>query len=82
MEGSGNRSSVNDNTDLDYDPPCELGHVLRDVLLRVLYLGQKHGSGARIVLFRVDVDGAFSTGSSGPRNYPRLRVLGCESRGS
>ena len=56
--GSGNRSSVNEDTDFDCAPPCELGHVLRDALLRVLYLRQKHGPRARIVLSRIDVKGA------------------------
>ena len=53
--GSGNRSSINEDTDFDCAPPCELGYVLRDVLLRVLYLRQKHGPGAHIVLSRTNV---------------------------
>ena len=44
--------------------------MLRDVLLRVLYLGQKHGSGARIVLFRVDVNGAFRQVPVDPETTP------------
>ena len=49
----------NDDTDFDCAPPCELGHVLRDVLLRVLYPRQKHGPGARIVLSGIDGKHAF-----------------------
>ena len=57
--GSGNRSSVNEDTDFDCAPPCELGHVLRDISLRVLYLRQKHGPGARILSSRNDVREAY-----------------------
>ena len=40
-------------------PPCELGHVLREVLLCVWFLRQTHGRSARIVLCHVDVQEAF-----------------------
>ena len=33
--------------------------MLRDVLLRLLYLRQKHGPGARIVMSRIDVKDAL-----------------------
>ena len=56
---AGGRSSVNNDTDFSSAPPCELGHVFREVLLRVMFLRQMHGSGARIVLCRVDVKDAF-----------------------
>ena len=32
----GGRTSVNDDTDFSSAPPCELGHVLRDVVLRAV----------------------------------------------
>ena len=57
--GSVNRPSVNEDTDFDCVRPRELGHVLRDVLLRVLYPRQKHGPGARIVLSCIDVKDNF-----------------------
>ena len=53
------RTSVNSDTDFSSAPPSELGHVLREVLLRVLFLRQTHGRSARIVLCRVDVKEAF-----------------------
>ena len=56
---AGGRTSVNSDTDFSSAPPCELGHVLREVLLRVLFLRQTHGRSARIVLCRVDVKEAF-----------------------
>ena len=56
---AGGHSSVNDDADFSSAPSCELGHVLRDVLLRVLFLRQMHGPTARIVLSRVDVKYAF-----------------------
>ena len=55
----GGRTGVNGDTDFDAAPTCELGHVLRDVMLRVLFLRQAHGSRARILLCRVDVKDAF-----------------------
>ena len=56
---AGGRTSVNGDTDFDSAPPSELGHVLREVLLRVMFLRQTHGSSARILLCRVDVKDAF-----------------------
>ena len=56
---AGGRTSVNGDTDLDSAPPFELGHVLREVLLPVMFLRQTHGSDARILLCRVDVKDAF-----------------------
>ena len=56
---AGGHSSVNDDTDFSSAPSCELGHVLRDVLLRVLFLRQMHGPTAGIVLCRVDVKDAY-----------------------
>ena len=43
---AGGRISVNGDTDFDPAPPSELGHVLREVLLRVMFLRQTHGSSA------------------------------------
>ena len=56
---AGGRTSVNSDTDFFPAPACELGHVLREVLLRVLFLRQTNGRSARIVLFHVDVQEAF-----------------------
>ena len=56
---AGGHSSLNDDTDFSSAPFCELDHVLRDVLLQVLFLRQMHGPTARIVLCRVDVKDAY-----------------------
>ena len=56
---AGGRTSVNSDTGFSSAPPCELGHVLREVLLRLLFLRQTHGRSALIVLCRVDVKEAF-----------------------
>ena len=56
---AGGRTSVNSDTDFSSAPPCELGHVLREVLLRVLFLRRTHARSARIVLCRVDVKEDF-----------------------
>ena len=56
---AGGHSSVNDDTDFSSAASCELGHVFRDVLLRVLFLRQLHGPTARIALCRVDVKDAY-----------------------
>lgn len=53
----GDRTSVNDDTDVSSQPPCELGHA--HVLLRMLLLRQRHGSSARILLRRVDTNDIF-----------------------
>ena len=50
---------VNSDTDFDTAPPCKLGHVLRDVIWRILYLRRKFGTDARIVLSKMDVANAF-----------------------
>ena len=55
---AGGRTSATDDADFYSAPPCELGHVLRDFLLRVFFLRQRHGSTARILLCRVDVKDA------------------------
>ena len=67
---AGGHSCVNDDTDFSSAPSCELGHVLRDVLLRVLLLRQKHGLTARIVLCRVDVKDAFRQVLADPVGAP------------
>ena len=46
LRAGGGRTSVNGDTDFDSAPPPELGHVLREVLLRVVFLRQTHGSSA------------------------------------
>ena len=56
---TGGRTIVDGDTGVDSAPPSELGHVLREVLLRVISLRQTHCSSARILLCRVDVKDAF-----------------------
>ena len=52
-------TGVNEDTDFSSVPTCELGHVLRDIVRRILYLRQRFGRGARIVLSKMDVKDAF-----------------------
>ena len=52
------RSSVNDKTDFSVAPPFELGHVFANVCRRILYLRQRLGVVARVVLCRIDVKDA------------------------
>ena len=68
----GDRTSVNDDTDFSSAPPCELRHVLRDVLLRALYFRQRHGSTARILLCRVDIKDAFRQVPVDPAGPPAV----------
>ena len=75
---AGDRSSVNDDTDFSSSPSCELGHVRQDVLLRVLFLRQKHAPTARIVFCPVDVKYAFRQVFVGPVGAP---VFGCAMGG-
>ena len=56
---AGDHSSVNDDTDFSSAPSCELGLMLRDVLLRLLFLRKLRGPTARTVLCRVDVKDAY-----------------------
>ena len=51
--------SVNADTDIKQAPPVALGHVLRDVIWRFLYLRRRFGPSARIVLSKIDVTEAF-----------------------
>ena len=49
--------AVNGDTEVYAAPPCELGHAFGDV--RILYLRQRHGVVARVMLCRIDVQAAF-----------------------
>ena len=61
---AGGHSRGNDDTDYSSS------HVLRDVLLRVLFLRQMHGAAARIVHCRVDVKDAVRQVSVDPVGAP------------
>ena len=50
--------SVNTDTDFEQAPPLALGRVLRDVILRILYLHRRLPR-ARIVLSKIEVTEAF-----------------------
>ena len=67
---AGEGTSVNDDTMFSSAPTCELGSVLRDVLMRVLLLRQSHGADARIVLCRIDVKDAFRQVPVDPAGAP------------
>ena len=62
-------------------PPGELGSVLGDVLWPVLFLCQKHGRNARILLPRVDVIDSFRQVPGGLCRFVCLWVRGWRSRG-
>ena len=47
------------DTDYSSAPTCDLGHVLRDIIWRTLYLRHRLGRRARIVLRKMDVKDAF-----------------------
>lgn len=49
-------ASVNEDTGFYRAPTCELGHVIRDVLLRVMYSRQKIVVKVRTVLCKLDVN--------------------------
>ena len=51
--------SVNADTDSEVAPKVELGHVLRDIVWRILWLRRTYGPSARIVLSKIDVTDAF-----------------------
>lgn len=53
------RSSVNHLTEFEKAPRLGLGHVLPDILTRIMYLRQRFGQCAHIVLSKVDVKDAF-----------------------
>ena len=44
-----------EDTDFSTAPPYQLGHVLREVVWRKLYLRRKYGVDARLVLSKMDV---------------------------
>lgn len=53
------RSSVNGDTDFARAPECLLGHVLFEILSRIIFLRQLHGASLQILLCRIDVKEAF-----------------------
>lgn len=50
---------ANADTDSSTAPARQLGHVLREVVWRILYFRRKYGVGAHIVLSKTDVEDAF-----------------------
>ena len=50
---------VNEDTDFSSASTCELGHELRDIIWRIMYLWHQFGRGARIVLRKMDVKNVF-----------------------
>ena len=50
------------DTDFESAPQCNPGHVLRNVIWRVLYLRRRLGNAARIVLSKMDVKRGVSAG--------------------
>lgn len=53
------KHSVNAGTDFESAPQCNLGHVLCNVVWRVLFLRRRFGNAARIVLSKMDAKDAF-----------------------
>ena len=72
MARESGRTNVNGHTDLDKAPSCELGHLLRDVLVRFLFLLQRRGSRPRIHLCRVDVKEPFRQVLVDPAGAPKF----------
>lgn len=52
-------TGVNRETVFWSSPKCELGHVLRDIICRTMFLRQLICRGLRIVLSKMDVEGDF-----------------------
>ena len=52
-------TGVNEDSKVSSAPTRELVHVVRDTLWRILYLWQRFGRGARIVLSKIDMKCAF-----------------------
>ena len=52
-------SCVNVDTDVENAPCVELGHVLREVVERILYLRRRFGPRVRIVISKVDIASAY-----------------------
>jgi len=52
-------SSVNADTDVTDTPCVELGHVLCEIVLRILYLRRRFGPHVRIVISKTDVASAY-----------------------
>ena len=50
---------VKKDTDFSSAPTCEVGHVLRDIIWRILYLYHRFSRGARVVLSKMVVKDAF-----------------------
>ena len=67
---AGGRTIVNGDTDFDSVTPSELGHVVREVLLRVMVLRKTYGGSARILLCRVDVKDVFRRVLADPAGAP------------
>ena len=61
------------DTDYSSAPTCDLGHVLRDIIWRTLYLRHRLGRRARIVLRKMDVKDAFR---QVPGEITRAHVFG------
>lgn len=61
---------VNANTDFACATLCKLGHVMRDVLLQMLYLRPKFGRNVRVVLSKLDIKQGFKQIPIAPARAP------------
>lgn len=52
-------SGFNDDTGFATATPCQLGHVVRGIILRMLYLKRKYGVRARIDLSKMNYKDAY-----------------------
>ena len=52
-------TGVNEDSDFPSAPTCELGHVLRDIIWRILYLRNRFGRGARIMMKKIVLKDSF-----------------------
>ena len=69
---AGRRPSINGDINFSTAPRGDLGHVLRDVLLRVLFLRQTRGPRTGVGLCCVDVTDAFGHVLVDPAGAPVL----------
>ena len=59
LASSSSSPDVNAGMNFSAVPPCQLGHVMRAVVLPIWYVRRKYGVGARIVLSKMDVKDAI-----------------------
>lgn len=67
--------SVNVDTDFSRAPPVELGHVIKDGLLRAVFLRQEFGQSARVVFSKIDISTAHRQFPINPQGAPMFGYI-------